>query len=71
MRWNLNLLTNPRDNVLVYMSRDYCYSYDFNGLLNSLLYIASPYSVFPWHIEEYDTYAINYLHWGFPKLWHW
>jgi len=43
---------------------------ELKGINSTYLYIGSWKSTFAWHKEDYDLAAINYLHYGKPKLWY-
>lgn len=42
----------------------------FDGIQLPYIYIGSPLSSFPFHLEDGNLCAINYLHAGLPKLWY-
>ena len=42
----------------------------FQGVTNSYCYIGTHGTCFPLHTEDMDLGAVNYLHWGKPKVWY-
>lgn len=39
------------------------------GVNRAMLIVAGPHTCFFWHDEELQLAAINYMHWGAPKIW--
>lgn len=42
----------------------------FDGIQTPYVYFGSPLSSFPYHLEDGNLCAINYLHEGQPKMWY-
>ena len=42
----------------------------FQGVTNSFCYLGTHGTCFPLHTEDMDLGAVNYLHWGKPKVWY-
>lgn len=40
-----------------------------NGVNRAMFVIAGPHTCFFWHEEDMRLAAINYMHWGAPKIW--
>lgn len=40
------------------------------GVTDSMLYLGTPMSFFPWHCEDHFYYSVSYLHFGAPKIWY-
>lgn len=40
------------------------------GIQTPFTYFGSPYTSFPWHVEDYNLYSLSYLHCGAPKIWY-
>ena len=47
----------------------------FTGVTFPMTYFGMWRSFFGWHTEDADLMAVNFLHWGAPKMWcvilHW
>lgn len=39
------------------------------GVNRAMLVVAGPHTCFFWHDEDMELAAINYMHWGAPKIW--
>lgn len=44
--------------------------FSFQGVTDSYCYIGNHGTCFPLHTEDMDLGAVNYLHWGMPKIWY-
>lgn len=43
--------------------------FEYLGVNRAMLLIAGPHTCFFWHDEDMELAAINYMHWGAPKIW--
>lgn len=41
-----------------------------DGVTDSILYVGTPMSFFPWHCEDQLFYSVSYLHFGETKIWY-
>lgn len=64
-RWNINKFT-PYQSLIHRMPHDEW----MGGIHYSYLYVGTNATVFPFHVEDYNLNAINYLHLGSPKIWY-
>jgi len=60
--WGMHCL--PQQSLLKYMTQD-C-----PGINTPMLYLASCFSTFPWHVEDMYLSAINYEHYGTTRTWY-
>jgi len=60
--WGMHCL--PQQTLLKYMTQD-C-----PGINTPMLYLASCFSTFPWHVEDMHLSAINYEHYGTTRTWY-
>ncbi|KAL8533355.1 hypothetical protein ACS0TY_009660 [Phlomoides rotata] len=62
--WNLNNFARLPGSVLSFESSD------ISGVVVPWLYIGMCFSSFCWHVEDHHMYSLNYMHWGYPKMWY-
>lgn len=63
--WNLNKFTAKESLIHTLPKKDWLV-----GIHTPLLYVGMNYSSFGLHTEDRNLGAINYNHWGAPKIWY-
>lgn len=63
--WNINQF-KPDDSIFHKKYHDE----KLAGIHTSFLYIGTKFSIFTWHVEDYNLCSISFLHEGAPKVWY-
>ncbi|KAK9460823.1 PLU-1-like protein-domain-containing protein [Lipomyces oligophaga] len=62
--WNLNVMPLTEKSLFRYIKSD------ISGMTLPWLYVGMVFSTFCWHMEDHNTYSINYQHFGATKTWY-